>query len=95
MLTPDILERVAKSEHERWNAMHFMNGWQQSPADELKDEDKKKHPCLVGWEELEKVSSEHSKIKKEKINYQDYDRQVVKDLYDLLTRHGYMLVKIK
>ena len=93
MLTPDLIEKVAKSEHERWNAIHFMNGWQKSPPDEIKDEHRKRHPCLVEWDEFEEVSIAQSKIRKQEVNYHMLDRQVVRDLYDLLTRHGYLLLK--
>lgn len=95
LLTPELIEKVAKSEHERWNAIHFMNGWQKSPPDKIKNESSKRHPCLVEWDELEEVSRAQSEIRNKEVNYYEYDRQVVKDLYDLLTRNGYLLLKAR
>ncbi|MCT7492560.1 NAD-binding protein [Aliarcobacter cryaerophilus] len=40
-----IFEKLIESEHERWNAYHYINGWEYIDA-EQKDKDKKLHHCL-------------------------------------------------
>lgn len=40
-----IFEKLIESEHERWNAYHYINGWEYIDA-EKKDKDKKLHHCL-------------------------------------------------
>lgn len=65
---------LGKSEHLRWNAFHFANGWTKWNLDEIpegsiksKDEQKKIHACLVDWTELKKVSERFNE------NFEKYD----------------------
>jgi len=61
----DVVENLAKMEKKRWNAFHILDGWKQLPVDDTtgdivkKNKDQKLHPCLVTWEELDKVSENH------------------------------------
>jgi hypothetical protein len=93
ILNDEVLEKLARSEHERWNAIHFIFGWQTVPAHEKKDILNKKHHCLVEWEVLDRVSFEQSRMKGEYINYKKNDREVVKGLFDLLSSNGYALIR--
>lgn len=47
--TQDQLETLAETEHERWNAHRYSNGWD---FGEVRDNSKKLHPSLVPWEYL-------------------------------------------
>ncbi|OLO42411.1 hypothetical protein BTR23_04110 [Alkalihalophilus pseudofirmus] len=79
------LERLAEAEHDRWNAYHFINGWDVCPPEVNRDEDKKLHPCLVGWDELDHV------CKVKETPYKDYDRDTVRKLYGILKKCGYVI----
>jgi voltage-gated potassium channel Kch len=65
-LSSEEIEMLGKLEHQRWNAFHILNGWKKLDiADEngekiKKDVIRKLHPCLVSWEELDKVSKNHN-----------------------------------
>jgi len=55
------------TEHLRWNAFHYANGWTTWSLDKIpegstksKDELKKIHACLVDWTELKKVSKRYN-----------------------------------
>lgn len=39
-----LLEKLIRSEHNRWNAVHYLNGWH---YDQEKNKDAKKHNCLI------------------------------------------------
>jgi len=38
-----LIDRVARAEHNRWNAFHYLNGWQYNPQRNI---DAKEHDCL-------------------------------------------------
>jgi Trk K+ transport system NAD-binding subunit len=65
-LSEEDIIQLAKVEHKRWNAFHILNGWKKreipTNAKEKieKNKDKKLHPCLVSWEELDNVSKNHN-----------------------------------
>lgn len=61
----DAIDRLARLEHERWNAFHFINGWITKPLDrvtitdekgkvtfEHKDMIRRTHACLIGYDDL-------------------------------------------
>ncbi len=52
----DALDRLAEIEHNRWNAFHILHGWKPLKTYGKKDKVSKEHPCLVAWEDLDKVS---------------------------------------
>ncbi|MEH7349146.1 NAD-binding protein [Gottfriedia acidiceleris] len=93
----DYVEDLAITEHARWNAFHFMNGFKkQSPfLEKNKDLTNKTHGCLVSWEELDYVSQVRSNIEKMKIDYKFYDRQYVTSLFSILDQAGYCICKLK
>jgi hypothetical protein len=47
--TPEITERLARAEHDRWCAWRTRQGWQHGT---VRDDDTRRHPDLVPWEEL-------------------------------------------
>lgn len=81
------LEIMGEAEHERWNAVHFMNGWKKCNPELEKDIIQKLHPCLVSWSELDQVS----KIKN--TDYKEYDYDTVRNIYSLLNTAGMQIVK--
>lgn len=82
----EVLERLARVEHNRWNAFHILNGWKKKdiPKDTNKkieqDKIKKLHPCLVPWEELDIVSKNHHH------DYKSDDIETVMRISDM-TKH--------
>ncbi|PWE20373.1 hypothetical protein DF188_07850 [Aliarcobacter skirrowii] len=53
-----IFEKLIESEHERWNAFHYINGWEYID-EEKKDKDKKLHHCL---KQISKFDKDYLKI---------------------------------
>jgi len=51
----DLVEKLAKQEHERWRAERQRNGWTFA---ETRDNSRKKHPLLVDWDYLSAVEKE-------------------------------------
>lgn len=84
ILSLDDLDRLAQVEHKRWNAFHLLNGWKTLVIDKEciekieKDKERKLHPCLVGWDELDKVSKNH------KHNYKSDDVETVIRAYEMI-----------
>ena len=73
------IEIMARMEHERWNREKFLDGWSYG---KVKDEKKKTHPYLVEWEKLS------PKI-------QEYDRQAVRAIPELLAKAGFEIYSLK
>ena len=79
-VTPEILiisEAMAKNTHEDWAAGRMAEGWSWGP---VRDDQAKKHPGLVPYEEL----SEEEK---------EYDRRTSMETLKLLLSLGYRLEK--
>ncbi len=69
------MELLAKIEHQRWNAFHYLNGWKYAPA---RDDNKKLHNCLTAWESL----TEKDKQK---------DRDTIINIPHILEEGGYQI----
>ena len=76
-LDEELLEDLARTEHDRWVADLQADGWRNTSG--AKDPEHKLHPLLVPWEEL-------SEPEREK------DRDGVRGLPLMLARAGYRLV---
>lgn len=48
-ITDDMVETLAMTDHERWCAHRYINGWQYG---DVRDDFKKLHPSLVSWDQL-------------------------------------------
>ena len=87
----DNIEKLAKMEKHRWNAFHILNGWTTLPKPEeqdypyRKDNNKKEHALLIGWDELEEASKYivEDGIKKNH-NYKSDDVETVMRAYDMI-----------
>ena len=90
-ISPDDIEKLAKMEKHRWNAFHILNGWTTLPKPEgqdypyRKDNNKKEHALLIGWDELEEASKYivEDGIKKNH-NYKSDDVETVMRAYDMI-----------
>ncbi len=79
---PKKFDVLARTEHLRWNAYLFSNGWDVMPLESEimpfnKDESKKLHTCLVPFDELDAVSAMFNE------DYKKYDADNVKIVYDI------------
>lgn len=101
MLLLEKQEDLSRVEHERWNAFHFVNGWEVVPADRFpkgknKDTDNKKHICLVSWDGLDFVSQTRRTVEGNKaIDYKIFDRAHVLSIPYVLNNAGYAIYRIK
>ncbi|UCZ52900.1 NAD-binding protein [Bacillus shivajii] len=80
------LEDLAEVEHKRWNAFHFLRGWNaltDYKSSYTNNPDKKLHACLVSWEELTTVSNVVG------TDYKSYDRDSIIHLYHYYYAQGY------
>lgn len=73
-LPEDSLERLARGEHDRWVQALIADGWR--AGDGPKDPERKRHPLLVPWEELDEAE-------------RDKDRDPFRALPVLLGKVGY------
>jgi hypothetical protein len=80
VFTPGEVELMAKIEHERWCKVKLDLGWQYGA---LRDDKKKLHPCLLGWED-ERLSE----LEKEK------DRNTVRQIPRYLALAGFQIYRV-
>jgi len=77
-----LLDKVARSEHNRWNAFHYLNGWQYSSE---RNDNAKEHHCLQPLEDFDTDSSKNT--------YQ-YDIASVYYMPFYLARGGFEMVGV-
>lgn len=88
-----LLESLAATEHLRWNAFHYANGWSVKPLDEINDTSsrkapyKKRHGCLVSWKKLRDLGQ---KLCNDRNVYQKYDKDIVAKAYDIINSFNKM-----
>lgn len=49
---PDLLDRMAQREHDRWMAERLMSGWRPTAPGEARNNDLMTHDKIVGWDQL-------------------------------------------
>ena len=102
VITGELMENLAKSEHLRWNAFHYSMGYQSMSAEErerrvelykkdnsvriLKDVEHKIHGCLVTWDELDALSDFENAITGKNLDYKQMDRENVKAVCGIISR---------
>jgi hypothetical protein len=88
---------LARSEHERFMAFHYINGWDVLSLEECrstgKHQDKKsrRHGCLVPWEELPYVAEAIKEENKE--HFWNKDKEIIRNLPDIVMMAGYRIKK--
>lgn len=75
----DLVELLAENAHDIWAKQRIEDGWTYG---EKRDDDNKKHPCLVPYSEL----PESEKV---------YDRNMAIETLKLIKLFGYDIVKAK
>ncbi len=76
--TAEELERLARSEHDRWVADKARNGWRYGPD---RDDATKIHPLMVSWEALDDTEREK-------------DREPVREVPQMLAHAGFEIVRL-
>lgn len=73
-----LAEEMARNVHEVWSRNRMAEGWTYGP---VRDDDQKKHPCLVPYEELPESERE-------------YDRATSQETLKLILKSGFEISKI-
>jgi len=77
-LTPEVLELrelLAENAHDHWALQRMADGWTHGPQ---RDDDRKRHPCLVPYEELPESEK-------------DYDRNAAIETLKAILALGYRI----
>ncbi len=77
-----FFDKMIRMEHNRWNAYHFLNGWQYS---KVKAKEIKQHDCLIPLEEFEEIKMKQSVL---------YDIHSFLYIPYYLTEAGYQLAEL-
>ena len=72
-----LAEEIAKNVHEVWSAGRMNDGWTYG---EVRDDNRKHHPCLVPYEELSEAEKE-------------YDRNTSQETLKLIMKLGFKIVR--
>ncbi len=83
MKNDDMYSKLAKAEHERWNAFHYLNGWR---YDKNRNDSVKNHNCLVHMEEFSDVRHRETII---------YDLYAILYIPNYLASASYKIVPIE
>ncbi|MCL1046851.1 hypothetical protein L2737_16200 [Shewanella electrodiphila] len=78
-----MLEKLIRSEHNRWNAFHYLNGWQYN---EIKSKPKKQHNCLMPLSDFLKLEHQLTVI---------YDLYAILYIPNYLANAGYEIKLLK
>lgn len=84
------IEQIARSEHQRWNTFYYLKGWdvlETMTKAMPRDSARKLHGCLVSYKELEDIYRNTGE------DYREYDREVVRKLYETIRMAGFEIVK--
>ncbi|WP_033542966.1 hypothetical protein [Planococcus sp. CAU13] len=90
-----VLHDLAVVEHQRWNAFHYIRGWDRYNnihKNHWKDKKNKLHGCIAPFEDLPLISN--IVLEKDHTSFEEYDYQTIKNLYQtIVERLGYKIVK--
>jgi len=94
MLDDDAVERLARLEHERWNAFMRAEGFTRSDAVEMirwqeafgrhDNTLARRHPCIVSWDELDPLSATLTDAKGEPVDFKKTDRDIIRKIPTIL-----------
>lgn len=81
------VERLARKEHDRWNAFMLSEGYRPVSIEEMlcysektkeyEDEETLLHPCITDWDALDELQACIKKVYGEDKQYKKYDRDIV------------------
>jgi hypothetical protein len=73
----DLMEKLARNAHDHWAKQRMAEGWTYGPS---RDDARKKHPCLVPYEQLPDSERE-------------YDRTAARETLKAIIASGYRIAK--
>ena len=86
----EMLDRLAKVEHLRWNAFIRSEGYRNADIDTMdayasvvghqRDDLSKLHPCLVEWDQLDDVSAAYNHLMHAQKDFKESDRQIINQI---------------
>ena len=82
-----LFDRMIRLEHNRWNAYHYLNGWEYSSK---KDKPIKKHDCLLPIKDFPKYFNEDKRLKQ----LIEWDIYSFMYLPNYMAEAGYEIVKM-
>lgn len=77
MLTPELIELLARHVHEAWMEGRLSEGWKLGPE---RSDARREHPCLVDYDSLPESEKE-------------YDRATARKVLEFLESKGYQIHK--
>ena len=90
---PDLPERLARNEHDRWNAFMLSEGYQPASVEEMhlyagtvgnnRDDLTKLHPCIAPWDALDELENIYNDTYHKHKRYKEYDYIIVKSVPDI------------
>lgn len=60
----EIVEQLARNSHENWAAQRLKDGWTYGAE---RDDERKQHPCLIPYEELEESEKKYDRVLAEEV----------------------------
>ena len=94
---PELLERLARNEHQRWNQFMRSEGYVQASLEDLKqfnavlegkdnkDDLSKRHLCLLDWAQLQEANDKYLELNPpKKKDFKKTDRNLIKRIPDIL-----------
>ena len=90
---PNLPERLARNEHDRWNAFMLSEGYQPASVEEMhlyagtvgnnRDDLTKLHPCIAPWDALDELENIYNDTYHKHKRYKEYDYIIVKSVPDI------------
>ncbi len=89
----DLKERLARNEHDRWNAFMLSEGYQSADIKEMfrfaditgknRDDESMLHSCITDWDNLDVVESEFNKRYNQDKTFKKYDKDIVQSVPEI------------
>ena len=95
-----VAERMARNEHDRWNAFVRSEGFRTTDFETVKkyaphtrthkDEAAKLHPCILSWEELDVFQQQYNQLQEELLlkpsDFKEYDFKIVREIPQIMKK---------
>lgn len=90
------LERMARNEHDRWNAFSLSEGYQSATKEEMlqyskisqktKDDLSMLHLCITDWESLDDLSKTFNSACGKNDNFKSFDEEIIKNIPEIIQK---------
>lgn len=89
-------ERMARNEHDRWNAFMLSEGYQSASKEEMlqyckitkehKDDRSMLHPCITDWESLDDLSKTFNGVCGKNKDFKSSDADIIINIYKIIQK---------